>query len=215
MNLPASELATDVTQEQGLVLRSDGAELVVRTSSGDYRARRAVSCLVEPRPDDLVLLAATARGACYVLAVLERVDVAPTRLVADGDLEIAAERGRVTIEGKEGLSLASGKLLELVAGSLSMKALDASLVAERLGVIGRHVTSEFERAKTFATSLDSVLGRWTQRVKRAYRTVEESDHLRAERIDYEAQRTLNLHGQNAVVTAEELVKVDGGQILVG
>jgi len=201
MNRLARELSADVTQEQGLVLRRDGDSFVVRAGSGDFRARRAVSCLVEPQTDDLVLVAATERGTCYVLAVLERDEGAPTRLVAEGDLEIAAERGRVSITAKEELALASSHGIELAAASLGLKALDARLVAERI--------------KAYATSLDSVFDRWSQRVKRSYRTVEEADHLRAERIDYEAQRTVNLHGQNTVVTAQEIVKVDGGQILVG
>ncbi|MBM4356846.1 MAG: DUF3540 domain-containing protein [Deltaproteobacteria bacterium] len=215
MNRLARELSADVTQEQGLVLRRDGDSFVVRAGSGDFRARRAVSCLVEPQTDDLVLVAATERGTCYVLAVLERDEGAPTRLVAEGDLEIAAERGRVSITAKEELALASSHGIELAAASLGLKALDARLVAERIDVVGRGLSGKFERIKAYATSLDSVFDRWSQRVKRSYRTVEEADHLRAERIDYEAQRTVNLHGQNTVVTAQEIVKVDGGQILVG
>jgi Protein of unknown function (DUF3540) len=52
-------------------------------------------------------------------------------------------------------------------------------------------------------------------VPRSLRTVEAMDQLRAGQIDHVAQGTLNLHGENAVVTAEELVKLDGEQIHVG
>jgi hypothetical protein len=45
--------------------------LQVRVGSGEYEARRAVSCLVEPALGDLVLLALHDAG-CHVLAVLER-----------------------------------------------------------------------------------------------------------------------------------------------
>ena len=64
-------------------------------------------------------------------------------------------------------------------------------------------------------TLDSVLDRFSQRVKRSYRTVEETDQLKAERIDYTASSTMSLHGENALVTAEQLVKVDGEQIHLG
>ena len=49
-------------------------------------------------------------------------------------------------------------------------------------------------------------------MKRSYRAVEETDQLRAGQIDYVAKETLSLHGENALLTAEELVKVDGEQI---
>jgi transglutaminase/protease-like cytokinesis protein 3 len=60
-----------------------------------------------------------------------------------------------------------------------------------------------------------VLERWSQKVKRAYRKVEQIDELRAQNIDYSADQTMSLHSENALVTAEGLVKVDGEQIHLG
>ncbi len=211
----ASELSSDVTQEPGLVVREDAGAFVVRTASGDYRARRATSCLVAPVVDDLVLVATTARGVCYVLAILERAPGARTTLVAEGDLELSAAHGRVSIAAADGLSLVSKKAIELISGQFSLKALEGNVVIERLAIAGRQLGVEVARIKAFATTFESVMERVSQRVKRSYRMVEESDHVRAERIDYSAKRTLNLHGENAVVTAEHVVKIDGEQILVG
>ncbi len=45
--------------------------------------------------------------------------------------------------------------------------------------------------------------------------MEELDQVKAEHIDYAASASMSLHAQNALVTAEELVKVDGEQIHVG
>jgi hypothetical protein len=52
-------------------------------------------------------------------------------------------------------------------------------------------------------------------VKRSYRFVEEADQVKAQRIDYAAEKSVCLRGENALVVAEELVKVDGGQIHLG
>jgi hypothetical protein len=215
MNQLARQLSTDVTQEQGLLLRREGDAFLVRTSSGDVRAKRATSCLVEPHAEDLVLIAAVPRGVCYVLAVLEREAGEPTRLVTEGDLEVSARNGRLSLGAERGVSLVSKTAVELVAARFSLKALEGSVVLEELALTGRKLTAQVDRIKAFATSLDSVMERVSQRVKRSYRTVEEADHVRAERIDYVAKRTMNLHGENAVVTAEHVVKVDGEQILVG
>ena len=62
-------------QAVGTITARDGAEASpwrVRAASGDYEARRAVSCLVEPAVDDTVLLTVLPTGECYVLAILER-----------------------------------------------------------------------------------------------------------------------------------------------
>ncbi len=53
------------------------------------------------------------------------------------------------------------------------------------------------------------------RIGRAYRTVEETDHLRAESIDHRAEKTLKMHAENSLLTSEQLVKVDGSQVHIG
>ena len=47
------------------------------------------------------------------------------------------------------------------------------------------------------------------------RVVEECDYLRSGEVDYRADKNMSLRGDNTMVTAKELVKVDGGQIHLG
>jgi hypothetical protein len=77
------------------------------------------------------------------------------------------------------------------------------------------VRAQIDKLKLFAEHVDSVAERVAARVRRSYRTVEECDQVRAERIDYVAKGTMTLHAENALLTAEELVKLDGEQIHVG
>lgn len=209
----ARELDTKITQEYGTVLRRDGDLFVVRAPTGDLRARRAASCLVEPGEGDLVLAATGAGGHAFVLAVLERDAKRPTRLIADGELSLEPT-GKLTLAASA-VEVVARESLAFIAAKVAVKALEAGVVVDSLQLVGRTLESELERIKSFAKSFDSVLERFTQRTKRSYRTVTEADHVRAEQIDYVARRTMNLHGENAIVTAEELVKVDGAQIHVG
>jgi hypothetical protein len=203
-----------VVQEMGTVVRAEPAGLVVRTEHGDYRAVRATSCLVEPRPDDLVLVAAAADGRCFILAVLAREAGAGADLAIDGNLSIRAP-GEIELVARDGMKLHSADTIDVAAASLSVNAGEGSVVIERLAYVGRLVQSEIEKVKSFAGTVDMVLDRLTQRVKRSYRSVEELDHVRAERIDYEAEKSVSIHGETAVVTAERLVKVNGEQIHFG
>ena len=184
--------------------------------SGDYEARRAVSCLIEPCADDTVLLALGPSGGAWVLAVLEREEGARATVSVDGDLELRLRSGSFTVAAQEGIDLLSPKKVNMVAGSVAINADDcarraATAVASWAGL----VHAELDRVKLLAGTFDSVLERFSQRVKNSYRTVEETDQLHAERIDYTATSTMSLHAENAIVTAEQLVKVDGEQIHLG
>jgi hypothetical protein len=199
-----------VIGEDPLLLRS-GA----RTGAIEYRAERAAGCLLRPVLGDEVLVALLPDRRAYVLTVLTRDGEQPSEIRVKGDLRLSAEGGRVSLSGSEGVAMVTPGDVDMVAGRVTIKAVATAIASEAITVIGKAVVTELDRVKLTARTFDSVLERFTQRAKRAIRMIEETDHLRAERIDYSAEKSLSLHGENAVVTAKELVKVDGGQIHLG
>jgi len=205
----------DIVQEVGTVTRIDDGAFIVATDTGEHSGKRAVSCLVAPEPGDYVLISTLPTGQTFIIAVLEREEGAGTDIAADGDLRIRLPKGRLSLAAQQGLSLASAKDVSVVAGGLNVNALDGNVALGRLTYVGTYVRCEVERIKTFAGAFDSVLERFSQRVKRSYRTVQEHDQVRAERIDYVANKTLRLHGDSTLMTAKQLVKVDGEQIHLG
>jgi hypothetical protein len=96
-----------------------------------------------------------------------------------------------------------------------VNAVEGSVVLQGLSFLGDVVRAEVDRVKLVAQTFDSVLERLTQKVQRSYRTVTETDQLRAERIDYTADKVMSLHAEHALVSADELVKVDAEQIHLG
>lgn len=208
------ESHAEMVQERGQVVLAEGRDWMVRTRSGAHRARRAVSCLVEPEVEDRVLLVIEGDQA-WVLAVLERSPGAAVRLAAEGDLSLNLPGGRFTAAAQDGIELVSGSETALVSPDLRIDATRACVSADQLSFLGRLLQGEVEGVKLVAGFFDSILDRLSRRVKRSYRVVEEVDQLRAEQIDYTARKNARIHGQNAILTAQDLVKVDGEQIHVG
>jgi hypothetical protein len=202
------------SEEVGRIVSESGGTLTIDAGAGPYEARRAVSCLVEPVAGDVVLVAVVPAGACYVLAVLEREGRAAT-VTLDGDLTVKLPGGRFVVAAAEGIDLVSGKTATVTADQVNVNARIGSLLVESLSYVGTVVQAQIEKAKLAATVLDTSVERLTQRAKRAYRFVEEFEHVRAERLDYAAKKNLSLHAENALVTAEQLVKIDGSQIHLG
>lgn len=203
-----------MTQEAGRVVRAAGGAFVVATGSAEIEARRAVSCMVEPAAGDVVLVSVLPERGAYILAVLER-QGSDLCVVLDGDLHVKLPRGRFVLGAAEGVTLASGKEVGVVAGELKVNARRGSVLVESLSYLGTAVHAEIEKAKVKAAAFDASFERVTQRLKRVYRFVEELEQLRAERVDYVAKKNMSLRGENTLVTAEELVKLDGAQIHLG
>ncbi|MBI4702920.1 MAG: DUF3540 domain-containing protein [Deltaproteobacteria bacterium] len=201
------EIATvvEVGQDDRVGVQLDGRR---------HAARRAASCLLRPEPGDVVLLALGSGWEAWVLAVLERKG-ARARLELDGDVEISAPRGRLSLAGQEGLALTSAGELSLAARAVRLRALEGSLVVGTLVYVGRLIEAQVEKVSTVADAAELLAERLVQRVGRLYRRVTEMEQVRARQIDYTAEATLTLRGENAVVSARKLAKVDAEQIHLG
>jgi hypothetical protein len=198
---PREPAVRNVTQTTGRVSAVLGGTLNVQTATGVVRASCAVSCLVAPELDDLVLLAGERPGSCYVLAVLERRGGSDVQIQVDGSLTIELQQGRFAVAAAEGVNLVSRRAVSLVADRIDGCARDGSFAFESVNVVAGAVTTTLQRL--------------FQAVKQAFRRVEEIEHVRAGQIDYASEGMLRLHGENTLISARQLVKADGGQIHLG
>lgn len=215
-NLATELCGQEIFQTMGRITAVDQqGMLTVRTDRGDLRAKRAAGCLLEPRADDFVLVAGEPHSACYVLTVLERDDPRQAAIAHDGDLEIKLPSGRLRVVSEQGIDFVSPSDISFVAGVLRAHAGTAKLVMDKLSYLGRLVSTEVDKVKHEGGILETTLERISQRVQRSFRTVEEIDRVKAKRIDYAAEQVMALRAENAIVNAEQLVKVDGEQIHMG
>lgn len=211
----AATMDPAVLQETGTVESCEAGLALVRTSSGVRRARRAVSCLVEPEVDDRALIATDEDGQAFILAVLERRTGAALRLGAEGDVAWHLPGGSFAVAAKRGVTLATAGQAAVAAGTLRVTAREAGLHLDRVSYLGRLVQAQAETVKLVAGALDQTVERLWHRVKRSYRFVAEQDHVRAKHLDYAAKENALVRGKNTLVTAEQLVKVDAGQVHLG
>ena len=176
-------------------------------------ARRAPSCLLEPRVGDRALV--VVRGAeAYVLAVLDRAGAGAARLSVEGDLDVAVQ-GRFTVAAQEGISLLTKERLETVAASITTRAMERSFAIDRLSIVGKELVANTRVAKLVTGALESIAERVHHHAKRSFRTIEQIDQLRAKRIDYRTDEEMALKSRHAFISATELVKILGEQIHMG
>lgn len=202
------------TQEVAKVVGASGKSFTLRTPLGELSARRAASCLLEPAVGDDVLVVHHERGS-HVLAVLERDEEAPARLSADGDIEIAAAGGRVSVSARDGVDLLTPGEAVVAAGSARITATRGEVMIDALVVLGDALTAKVDRVKTVARSVESTAERWVQRLDRAYRFIARSESVRAEYLDYEARSAFHVKSEVTLVNSAGLTKLDGSQIHLG
>lgn len=213
-NLAIKPKFLTIFQQYGYVT-AVGHDVTVQTELSFCQASLAPSCLLAPLVGDKVLLVTDTQGGDYVLAVLERAAGQTATLRFSGNTEISAASGSLSLSGRDGVALTSARELSLTATALRATAINGEVTIENMSVVGGAWRSCVDSVKSVGRTFDSVLERCHQRVARSYRQVDEMDQVKAGQIDYQADTSLQLHAKYALVTADELVKMDAEQIHLG
>lgn len=215
MSLAAEKIRThEAFIAEATVVEREGKEILIRAEGRVSRARQAAGCLLAPEAGDRVLVAWIGDER-FVLSVLEREGTEPSRVEVPGDLELKLPRGRFSVASQDGIDLTTAGETSLTSRVLSLHALEGNVLVDKLRALGSVFTGDVSRVRVVAESVDSIVERVHQRWKRAYRFIEEREQVKAKHLDYRAEQTARIHAENAVMTADDLVKLDGKQVHIG
>lgn len=197
---------------EGRVTEVGGRLLVDLAHEGLALGRRAKSCLTAIDVGDRVLCSRLG-AEVFVLAVLEGAVSGPTRVEVAGSLHVSAE-GSLTLAGRTVEARAEEDLV-LEGSAVRARARAMLLAADELGVVGQAFSASVKTASVVAEYVESKAERVVARAKRVFRFVEELEQLRAGVIDQRAQGLAALRGENTIVAARVLTKIDGEQVKIG
>ena len=214
-NLARNHSYSEATQEYGKVMEQEDSFYSVETDLGLYRVLRAVSCVVQPEANDLVLVSLSSSGEGYILAVLEREKGVKATLSFDSDVDIKVSKGSLSIASKQGIDLASTENINLIASRLGIVSSDAEINISKLTFLGRFFEGSLETVKLFAKTFDAITERFFRRTKRSYRFIEDTDEVKTGSLHYVADKSLMLRGTFSQMTAKEDIHIDAERINIG
>ncbi len=187
---------TDCELRTGMVTACHEGAYTINLASKQVSARRAAGCLLAPQKGDRVLLLNEQERHFHILNVLER-ESSPATL--DFEHEVRLQAPKVSILGDEQIALQGGDLrLHGVSGSFAFLRCDLA-------------------AKDFRTRIHSVTASVVsvaQRVVKSLRIVGE-ERVRARRQQTVVKGRWSMHAEDAEMTADNDVKVDGEHVLLG
>ena len=207
--------SANALQEYGTVVAREGKTFDVETSSGLFRVKRAVSCIVAPEVEDRVLVVLSQLEGGFILAVLERQPGVKTTLAFDADVDITTRDGTLGMVASQGITVASHKEINLLSSKIGMSSAEGDIRIGKLSVLGEACDISLKTVKFLARAFESVLDRLVSRSRRSYRFVEDMDQVKAGTIHHTADKALMLRGSFAQMTAKDDVHIDAERIHVG
>lgn len=205
---PRGAAALDAEWCVGVVTAAGPQGLTVVSGSLQATARRALGCLLAPRAGDTVACLRGAADDWWVMTVLQRDESdVPHLLSLPGDALLQAEGGTLALQA-EALDLRAAR-------SLALTAAQAQVAVDGAEVVGRQLRVSAGVFKLVGSVLSTVMERVQHHSRHYLRHTEGLDQVRATHVHCEAEQTLRLSGEHALVNGEKLVKARGAQIHFG
>jgi hypothetical protein len=206
---PSDTLPAGTTPAQwcvGIVQRRKNGDLQVRSGALVARAKRAVSCLLEPENGDSVACLRVAPNEIWIVAVLER---------EEGVANVLRCTGNTRLQVLEGALQFDASALRLDSEKLHIAAKHTHVASETIEVVGRQLQLVATVMKVVGSALSTVMDRVNHFSKHHLRTTDGIDRVSATHIECEAKQLMRLDAEHTLVTGTQLVKARGAQIHFG
>lgn len=202
--------------DSGVVFNRNGDALLLSCQQGLVRATRAAGCLLEPEPNDLVLVSVLPDGSAWVLSVLER-------RPPDCGIEYPAtiRLPEQTVLAADALSLAS-RTLRCDAEKMTLKAADVAVEGTRvrveaslLSLGGRLLMQTFGAMHTVAKRVSERVTHKNQWYAALRENVRGLVDRKAGRVRLESETGVRLRAGQVDIKARTVLDLDAEHIRLG
>lgn len=186
------------TQASGEVTHCfpDGS-LTVESEGRGWHCLRAASCVITPQPGDSVLLASV-ESQVWLLAILERSNTHQVELSVLGDLHIRSA-GQISLSSQ----------------ALRVDAAQGDCHIRNMKYSGEELSAWVTLSRIVGNRAESVWKIVTQISDNLFRSIRQTEQVRAGQLDIKAENYVRLHGNNMIITSKAITKVDSEQIHMG
>jgi hypothetical protein len=176
-------------------------------------AQKADGCLLTPELGDRVLVAEDGGEEGFILNILVKSGARSTVVIpgvgeitsGDGDLSIAADA--INVSARERASFA--------APEMSFTGVTARTSFLSFSFLAQTLEARIGKAATMIETLDTVIGRLTERLKTSFRWIENFEETKAGRISTIVKERFAVRARHASLLTEEEVSIDGRKIRLG
>ena len=181
---------------------------IVSTEGADFTARKAFSCLVEPKISDDVLIYRDDQQNLYITDILHRPEPSVIEILAKDGLNIKTENADLNLSSKQNIRLNAARSLD----AFSEK---ANVVISKVHFLTQRVTFKSETLKVITSLYQGVIDNFNLKSKSVTRYVDGHEELQCTSSRKIVKGSDIYSVKESITIAEGQVKIDAEQINMG
>lgn len=200
--------------DEALVIGCGNENWIIQSSSGTYKAKKAVSCLVCPEIGDKVLSVSLASGGSNILAILERKQSQTTHLKFEGDVDISSTQSIRMLASKRLDAFSAGKI-NLNSNELTIQSNLSSILFDKLSVTGGEAVHSINKVRVLAKYIETVSETSKLVVKNSFRLVSGLESVSAGEMIQRIKKRFTVQSKQVSMLAEDDAKLNGKRVHLG
>lgn len=193
---------------------ADGERFGVVIGSRRHWLAVAAGCLLRPSVGDTVLVS-LAGDSGYILCVLERATAQDATVSVPGNLHLHLPNGGLTVSAAQGVAVDAGTAFAVRGQAASLQFAQAGILVDALSVVGDTLQATWRDRSVISQNSLEVAARMETRAGDAIRRVNGHEDTAAGSMRTRVSHDWTVHADRAELTAEQRLKLDGGQVQLG
>lgn len=188
--------------------------VMIDTGKGVVNARTAFSCLVAPENGDSVLVNYV-ENDYYILSVLERQEEQDMTLKFPADVKMQAMSGGIDMASNKDINLMTSAETNMMSGNLRFTSGNMDVTTGKLTTRTNDIESHSKTVRLYTHALDTVAKQMSQKTDILVRWVENVETLNIGNLIQRVRKNYTSHSDQAVITAQKDMRLDGERIHMG
>ena len=183
--------------------------------AGDIKeARKAFSCLIDLKPDDIVICTENNDGMVYILGIVERPGIQKISMSFPSDVNIQTKHGGLNINSPDSVSIVS-KNVNCFSKRVVHKSNEAIISYDKTTASGNELQASFKTVRLISNLINTMAKQVIDKFQGYVRSTENNDMVKAGHINRQADGLFSMGSKHTIMNSKKSTKIDGEKILMG
>jgi hypothetical protein len=208
-----NNVSASPTLSKGWIKSISKASIIIESEGQIFKAQVAISCLLSPELNDLVLFSVDSDSS-YILSILER-HSQQRELSFPNDVNIRSEKGDITLSSPQQLGLYSAKQAQINSPELNITTNKTNMVSDSLNASINDSVLHLKLVQLFGDRFSVLIEQMQQKINHLTRSIKGTEISHIGNLIQNIRQTYNSRSDHAVITAQKDVRIDGERIHMG
>lgn len=198
----------------GSVLSMESGKICVNMAGDIKHAQKAFSCIIDPRPDDVVICSEDVDGQVYLLGVIARPGDQKASISFPSDTCIRTDRGGLSLNSDDHVSITS-KQMNCFSQKAIHKSHEAVISYDKVIASGDELQAGFKTVRLISNLINTMAKQVIDKFKGYIRQTENNDMVKSGQMTRQTEGLYAMDSKHTIMNSKKSTKIDGEKILMG